>query len=468
LACVLLLRGCRSGGSYVAGAFVLAVAAGFRPQNLLVGLPPSLIATWCRVRSTRSVVQPLLAAAVGAVTLAVAFGGAALATGGWDKYWRSLSEHRAYIEAVDSFRNPGRPGLQRLFDDFFVRPYRMAPVNTAVSALAAIAVLGGFLGKRKPIAVALIAFGPFCILGWLMLDRFSASRFSIGWAPLIALACADGSAIVAHLLSAALGRPRVRAIAQIAIPTCLVVTMAVWALPALAITRGTDSPPAQAIRWIRSSLPADAHLYVHETMVPYSDLLLDGVRRESFGGDRPPIWPDDRNAWVLREGAMNAVNARHFSYPRGRLWNIARRRFFEVSVALQCPRVRFGDGWYGEERSGARSFRWMGTRASVFLPPAEGNSAELALHCYLPLDAVSGPPVVSIVLDGILLDRFAATDRSVERRYAVTSRGDRPRELAIEVDRAANRMKQGLGSDSRDLGLRLDAITWSGTSNDCE
>lgn len=467
LACVLLLRGCRSGGAYLAGAFVLAVAAGFRPQNLLIGFAPSMLATWSRVRITRSFVQPFLATAVGAVTLIVSFGGAALATGGWERYWSAVSEHRAYIAAVDSFRSPSRPPLWKLFDDFFIRPYRMSAINTAVGALSGLAIVAGILGKRKPIAFALFAFGPFCIVGWLMLDHLSASRFSIAWAPLVALAAADGAAMVAAFLGAVTKRPRVRAIVLLVIPLGVIVLMAAWTLPALMIAHSTESPPMQAIGWVRRSLPPDARLYVHGSMAPYTDLLLGDYRMEVFVGEAPPVWPDDRNAWLVREGPVDVAQARRFSYPRMPLWNIARRRYFDVSVAPLCPRIRFGEGWYGEERSGVRSFRWMAGRGSVLLPPAVGNSARLTLRGHVPIDGMPDPPAVTIAVDGKAIDRFVATEAVFERTYAVASRSDQPHELEIRVDRVVNPKRQGLGPDPRDLGMRLDAIAWSGTSHDC-
>src|SRR6185503_6433350 len=44
VAAALLLRGCRSDGALLAGALVLGIAAGFRPQNLLIGFVPMLLA----------------------------------------------------------------------------------------------------------------------------------------------------------------------------------------------------------------------------------------------------------------------------------------------------------------------------------------------------------------------------------------------------------------------------------------
>lgn len=464
LACGLLLRGCRSGGAYLWGAFVLAVAAGFRPQNLLIGLAPALLATWWRVRITRSLAQPLLASAIGAAMLLVSFGGAALATGGLERYWNAVSEHRAYIATVDSFRSPTRPPLWKLFDDFFIRPYRMSAINMAVGALSGLAIVAGIFARRNPITFALLMFGPFCMIGWLMLDHFSASRFSIAWAPLIALAVADGSAIVASLLGAVTRHPRVRTIALVAIPAGLIVLLAAWALPALMIVHGTESPPMQAIGWIRRSLPPESRLYVHGSMAPYTDLLLEDYRVENFAGETPQVWPDDRNAWLIREGRVAAAQARRFSFPRIPLWNIARRRYFDVSVVPLCPQMRFGEGWYGEERAGLRSFRWMAARGSVLLSPRKDSRARLKLLGYIPIDGMPGPPTVTIATGGIAIEQFVATDPVFERTYDIPSTFH---ELEIRVERVVNPKRQGLGSDPRDLGLRLDAIAWSEISHDC-
>ena len=462
LACALLLRGCRSGGAYLAGAFVLAVAAGFRPQNLLVGLAPALLATWWRIRITRSIRQPLAATLIGGVTLAAAFGGAAMATGGWQMYREAIDEHRAYITAVDSYRSPGRPPLWRLVDDFFVRPYRMVWINLATGVLSAIALAGAAIGRRKPLLLALLAFGPFCIAGWLMLDHFSASRFSIGWAPLVALAIADGAAIVAGLVR----RERV----QIAIAGALAVAMAAWAWPGLVIVRTTDSPPVQSVDWIRRSLPPDARLYVHGSMGPYAELLLPAeMRKEVFTGE-VPVWPDDRNAWLLREGSLPGSASRRFSYARDPLWSIARQRYFDVSLTPLCPKVRFGEGWHGEERAGVRSFRWMnGARATVLLPGVE-DERRLSLQGYLPLDAMDGAPSVTILVDGEVIDRFVATRPAVLRTYVLGARsGPASTSYVLEIglDRVANAQKKGIGADARDLGMRLDALTWSGDDYDC-
>src|ERR1041385_7501052 len=53
LACALLLRGCRSSGAYIAGAIVLGLACGMRPQALMVGAACGIIATIVRWRADK-------------------------------------------------------------------------------------------------------------------------------------------------------------------------------------------------------------------------------------------------------------------------------------------------------------------------------------------------------------------------------------------------------------------------------
>src|SRR5262249_36188394 len=171
---------------YLAGAGVLAIAAAVRPQNIAVGLAPLLIASWFRRKREIAAALAVIVAVDGA-----SYGAAAWLTG-WDAYREALQAHREYIVRVDSFLPPTRPPLWRLFDDFFAMPYR-AP---AINAIVAVLVLTGVLRRRPSTLAALAAFGPLCVFSWLMLDHFSAGRFSIGYAPLIAILAADGAGVL--------------------------------------------------------------------------------------------------------------------------------------------------------------------------------------------------------------------------------------------------------------------------------
>lgn len=455
LAVALLLRGCRSGGAYLAGALLLGIAAGFRPQNLVIGMVPSLLASWYRVRASRSPLPLLLAALIGGGCVAGAYGGAAAATGDWATYRHAVQAHQQYITTVDSISNPRRPPLPLLFDDFFLRPYRMKRLNVAMSLLCAVALLGALAGRRATVLAALSIFGPFCILGWLMLDVNSVGRFSVAWSPLIAIAAAEGLAMLAGLL-----RVERRAwIAQCAGGAYLVGTMFVWTAPALRIVRRTKSPPVQAVEWIQDNLPRSTPLFVHGSMGPHSDLLLGDYSRESVGDD--PVAPSDgRKPWLIREGLVGTRGSHAFTYPRGRLWQIVRQRYFEVSVSPVLAQMRMGEGWYDEESNEQSTWHWMGVRGTLLLQTFSGPG-RLILRAYVPLDAVKVPPTITVTFNGQVIDRFVPNEADFTRTYVAASRPNGWNELRLETSEAVNQVKRGTGPDPRDLGLRLDEIEWS-------
>ena len=293
-ACALLLR-----GNVIAGAIVLGVAAGFRPQNLLIGFVPFAIAFWHRRR----------AGAAGAIIIAVivvaTYGTAASLSGGWSAYREILATHEAYIRNTDSFLAPRHPGLLRVADDFFFRPYRAMPINLVVTLLAAIAVV------RRRFWMAIAIFGPFCVFAWLFLDFHSSSRFSIAYMPMFAML-------------AAAGIPRRAYAAVLAGVTALMIA---WTWPALRIVHGTVSPPVAAIR----ALPAGT-LYVDERLAPHAELLLPDRERRLV--KVAPPFVQDPGAVLLREGESAAAGARSFSRERDRLEGIARKRYFETSIVI--------------------------------------------------------------------------------------------------------------------------------------
>jgi len=471
-ACTLLIQGCRDGNRYLLGALMLGIAAGFRPQNLLVGLAPALLASWCRIRSTRSMVPLLLATLIGLVTLGVAYGGAAWATGDWRDYLEAVATHRQYIASVDSYTNPNRPSLLLLFDDFFGRPYRALSINLPVAVLAALGVLGGLFSKRRGLGLALAMFGPFCLAGWMMLDHHSVSRFSIAWAPLIAITAAVGVSVVGAAVAAlwprrAPGGVATGVVVEAAITVSLLALMIVWTVPALRRVQSEDSPPVQAIQWIKTNLPKDTVLYVHGGMGPHSDLLLREYPTRQFDDGSPLLMAGGQRVWVLKEGEGSSGLTKYFFYPQDHLWDLARRRYFDASVEPLHARIEFGSGWYDPERSDGRTWRWMGARADAALPPLPG-CARLNLSYYVPLDAMPGrSPTVTVKVNGQIVDRFTPREAFAQRSFVVPSRSEGVNELVIDTDRAVNPAREGLGGDERTLGIRLDFVAWAPHDGTC-
>lgn len=445
IAAALLFAGCRDARAYVAGALLLGVSAGVRPQALMIGFVPMVIASWFQIR--KSVARVLLAIfAVGFIT-AASYGGAAWLTG-WEAYHRALQVHGDYIVRVDSFRSPVRPPLWRVFDDFFVMPYHAPAINFAVTALVLISFVVSLLRRRGPPLAALAAFAPFCVFTWLILDRFSASRFSIAYAPLMALLAADGLRLVTR-------RPLIEGIAAAA----LVGGMIGWTWPALRDVR-TIAPSVAAVDWIRNHVDRrTAVIYVDEAMVPFAEWYLPDYHLYFLGQSQaPPAWSARRPGFVLREDARPSARAVVFTRAHDRLWQLARQRYFDVSVRPVTEIITFGNGWY-EEESGGRPWRWMAARSTATLPPIAGN-ARLSLSFYVPLDALDAAPDVTVLVNGTIVDRFHAATKDIERRITVHSRASEPDELTIETTRVVVPAAKGISGDRRTLGLRLNAIEW--------
>jgi hypothetical protein len=431
LAVALLLR-----GDLLLGAVVLGVAAGLRPQNLLIGFVPFLLAGWREKR------RAVVAAVIIAVVVGASYGAAAWLTG-FPQYRHAVEEHSKYINAVDSFRAPGRQPLWRLFDDFFVRPYQAPWINAVVTFFAAVSILGSIIFRRRHVFLALAAFGPFCVAAILLLDHFSSSRFSIGYAPLIALLAADGIVLLLRRI-------------EPAVSAALIAMMIVWTWPALSAVRHTVAPPVAAVDWIRSHVdPRSAVIYVHEGMIPYANWYLRDYQKHYVYETSPPsLWMQERGYFV-QEGATNSSGAVNFVRPQGRLWNLVRQRYFEASVSPMAERVAFGEGWHEEESDRGEVWRWMAGRSVALLPPLAGD-AQLTLTLYVPLDALPAAPKVTISVNGEVVDRFDGSSEIMQRELQVRGRSDGPTELVIETDRVVAPRP----GDPRPLGLRLNAFRW--------
>ena len=411
VACALLLR-----GRVIAGAIVLGVAAGIRPQNLLIALVPFSIAFLLRRRAA------IAGAIIVAVIVVASYGVVAAESGGWAGFRETLEIHERYIRETDSFLSPIRPSLLRVADDFFVRPYRAPVVNVLVVLFVLVA-----LWRRKPHALAAIAiFGPFCLFAWLYLDFHSASRFSIAYMPLFAILAAEG-------IDAARK-------ARVFVLAAVVAAMIVWTWPALRFVHRTASPPVAAIEWIRANVaPANSVIFVDERLGAHAELLLETYKRPPATPAPIAVMHERARVFLLQEGP----GAVHFQRDRTVLARLARPRYFEASVT-PLPRVAFAEGWFFEEGPAQSPWRWMGRRSRLILPASQSS---LTLRLAVPGDAI-----IHVYLDGRLLERIDAKRGTIERTWPVGAE----RNLTIET----NAIVRAPG-DPRELGLRLDSLQLS-------
>lgn len=403
-AVALLLRGRRSIGMFWLGAVALGCAIAVRPQNLLVGAFPLLWTCWVRRRRPSEVMIALLCVGV---VVAICFGGAVIETGSWQRYSTAVSEHRAYIVANDSFRSPSRPSLRVLFWDFFFREYQYLAAGYIVSLFVLIAAWGAIVRRQVPQVRLLLIFGPFCVVAWLMLDRFSISRFAVAYMPLFALMAAIGIGLASDRLR------RWQTPFIVVVTGLLVAGFAAFSWRPLRIVRTSDSPPIEAVSWVRSHLrPGTNTLLLGFGMSPFRDYYLPDFEFVHVHDANALAVDSETNGFLLSEGEWQS--GIHFSRPRGSLWKIARHHYFDVVVSPSIQKAKWGMGWFPPERSGAEVRRWMAGSAEVILPASPGKT-RLSIELAVPLELPS--TVIEVILDGRLLDRISNPRGSVSKTY---------------------------------------------------
>jgi hypothetical protein len=464
LAGLALLFASRDGDrkQYLAGTVVFALSLLVRPQNVL-SVYPWLTATWARVKAKRFG-EIAMSATLAVVILAIGYGAAAWATG-FHAYVDAVSKHGHYIARFDGYGNPVRPTVLMTFPLFGIDPFGG---GKAPRILFAFAVLGIVIPGKRDIEV-LATFMPVLVLAMFLLSTTGASRLAIGYMPMHALLAADGIARVASGVTRLVGRERpllsgqrARSILELAVQAICVSVIAgrfiYWMLPGLRAVRTTNSPPVQAVTWVRRNVPAGVKLLVQGSLEPFADYYLGGhdVRLRE-GGAEVAVSP---RGWYVGDGPTSAPDAVRFVRARNPLWAVSDQRYFETYVLPTNLVVDFREGWSWEEKADWRIWRWMGRRGVALLPPL-GGRAYLSIRFFVPLDALHARPNLTIAFNGVVIDRFPAMATDIQRSYEVATRAATPNELVMETDQIVNPAAEHLSPDTRDLGLQLRGIDWA-------
>jgi len=358
----------------------------------------------------------------------------------------SSVEHQAdYLARVDSFRNPARPPLREVARTFLVEPFDSPLLGGSILILALLSLAAALVRRREEVLLTVALFAPLAVLSWLTLDVGAAGRYALAYLPLHALLAADGVRI--------LGR---RVAIRVALTGLLCAYSLLWTWPAALRQRLEPSPPAAACAWIRDHAPPGAPLYVDEALRPLSQYLLPDHPLEFFtsASNVTAIAP---GTWMIE--ARPHETGENFHWPEDRLWRILRRRNFRISVHRLDEGVRFGAGWHDEERAGNTIFRWMSSEATAFLP-SFGGPGRLRLVFYVPLDSIP-PPTVDVYLNRELVESRVATVPNLHFDVTAVSRGSGPDELRVVTSATVRPADLGTSNDTRELGLRLNSITWS-------
>ncbi len=445
-----LFAGRRDRRWYFIGCLLFGAAMTFRPQNLIVGAWPLLLATWDRARERRSDV--VIGAALAAAVVIAGYGGAAIVTGPKD-YWNAFNAHRRYVMAVDSYHNPGRPPSWRLSKAFIVDPYGAGIVSFLMAALTGIGAIAAIVRRDRAAGHLALTFVPAMVFTIFMVNFTGTARHSLSYIAFTAIMTVIGAGAVAELLTRRF--PNLTNLVFGAILLVVFGRLIVWTLPSLREVRDHDSPPVAALLWAKNHVPRSQAIDVYPGFAPHAEYLLAGVPNATIlsGEGAAPRDPSSEPAWFIIDEPSDVPGAHVFRRPTDHLFRLFTQRDFEASVIPLTDTATFGEGWYAAEELGNRVWRWMGRRSVLMLPPAKGKG-ELTLDFYVPLDA-EPPPNVLFSMNGTPIGRARPTTSVWQVQYVVDARGDAPNELVIEVDRAVRPAR-----DARELGLRLSSWSW--------
>jgi hypothetical protein len=454
-ACALLLRDNRR-ATYFLGCLLFAATMLVRAQNVLLAWP-WIVASWRRLRARRA--SEVIAGTALIIVLVLTGYGIAAKVTGVDDYVFATKSHQHYIAHVDGALNPGRTPMRFLLQDFLFDPFESRFASTMMFIFALLA----FFRPRRAQLDVVLTFEPSFLLTWFLLSPTGVSRLSMAYIAANVLLAADGMDVLATFIASrirSLPRERLAIALQTLVAAIIIGRYVFWVWPGMREVRKTDSPPVQAMRWIRKNVPRGEKVYAAGGLEPFVAYFLPDYAVVMAEDDFDPSKAAaGRNAVFVADRASSLAQAINFRRTRSHLWALFNRRYFEASVVPIAGWVKFGDGWYGDEEGDSGDhWRWMSAAGHLQLAPL-GPRARLGLTMNFPLEAEPAP-TVTVLLDGVVVDRFVPNKPEVERSYLVPSRIDAPDELTLSVDHAVNFSRLHRGSDPRDLGLALHRILW--------
>ncbi|MBV9070750.1 MAG: hypothetical protein JO093_10725 [Acidobacteria bacterium] len=488
----LLLRDDRKRGTYILGCLLFAATMLVRAQNVLLAWP-WIVASWRRWGSGRR--RDVFAGTALIIVLVLTGYGIAAELTGIDDFIAATKEHQHYVATVDGALNPERKPMQFLLHDFLFDPFESRSASTAVFAFALLALCR----PRRAQLDIVLTFEPNFLLAWFFLSATGISRLSLGYIAANALLAADGMDVVATFIASRLrtgvgsrrsevgasissvsdssisnssisdSRPptpdarheRLALALQALFAAIIIGRYVVWVRPALREVRHTDSPPVQAMLWIRQNVARGSKVYIAGGLEPFAAYFLSDYNVIEVPSKFDP-WTAhaEKHAFYAADAPnSSAQGAVNFRRPRKRLWALFNRRYFEASVLPMSGWIKFGPGWYGQEQDDeGEQWRWMAAESRTQLEPF-AHRAQLGFSVTFPLQG-EPPPSFTVTFDGRVIDRFVPARADVQRLYVVDSRSGSPDELVLSVDHVMNLSRSHKGNDPRDLGVQLHRILW--------
>jgi hypothetical protein len=429
--------------------FVCGLAAGVRPQILMIAAVPALLAL--RALRARQLAAGLAAFALVA---GLSYGGAALGSSSVRGFVDATRKIEARVAFEDSYRNPARPPLRALAPRVFARPFGGGVAANAVLALGAMALLDALLRRRAEVLLLLAMFVPIALFTWLMLDFTALTRYALAYAPLYAFLAAHGLAILGNLA-------RNDAIV-VAATLVLAIVLARWTAPALRTARTQLSPPAAAMQWIAAHVPRGRTVYVDNSLEQHATHLLRdyAVKLVFEDANIPPAAYAPGN-YFLYDGFTLQPGARIFRFDDdARLRELARDIYFETTLVPLDGAMRFGAGWYAPEEDASGVWMWMQPASAALVHPFAGRRTLTLDFNTPPRELLPHAPNVTFRWNGVVVDRLTCSSPDVRRSIVLASRQDGLNELRIDVDTAIRPAEHGFPGDARTLALRVTSLTW--------
>ncbi len=400
------------------GVFASA-AIGCRPQLCLSVLPMTAAALWLAPSRRR------IATAIGAISAFTAvsllwFVPLVSAVGGVSGLLALLGKQAGLVVTYDAdLPRAGRSAI-RIASRFVAHPWGDRWTSLPVLALAAVGSVLLIRNRRVlPLAVLTAIELAFCLL---VMNPDDGVRY--------ALPALLGVAFAAGIGCEALAR-RLRVPATAYGATALIAAGCVaFAWPLLVARTTTDSPPAQAARWIRESAPAGTVVLVDKDLAAHASYLIprrtrypveEGLQRHPGRRGMPAfLYGDGTSGW---EGALT------FQWPASDAYGKLTRGLYRVVTVSPVPPRRRYQAVRGvhdyEPTVRERGWRWMEPEAVIRVFP-HGNRAvalTLGLSKLAPWPSVR----VDLSVDG-------ASGASVEVRRGEQQRLVLPLPAAETVD----------------------------------
>jgi hypothetical protein len=325
-----------------------------------------------------------------------------------------------------------------------------------LTVLAGISLVVSVARRRWNVLLVAGIFLPLMAGTWLLLDYNSRSRYAMTYAGMQAFLAVDGLGLLARLLPLPM---RGRLAIQGGAVAGLIALCWSWTALALKTARSTISPPVQALTWVKEHTRPGDELFIDFGLVPHAAYLMADREYQIVRGETAARPTPGATAYFIGEGRHSERSIVEFHRARGALFDMVRKRYFDVRILPLHLIPIYLEGWDDLEEGARASWRWMRGHGVLRLPPFAGGG-ELTLTFSVPAKRLARPSLLTFMSEGRMLDQFSATGGTMTRSYDLPASGA-AQTVEITTDQVYNPRALGVSNDDRILGLQLFDLEWA-------